>query len=280
MQEKVRHTDETLPVGGVTLRVEGQGAETLLMVHGWPDTLQLWDGSVAALRDRFRCARFTLPGYCAGDPLRLWTLDEMDAIFLAVVDRLCPGGRVTLVLHDWGCAFGYQFAMRHPDRVARIVGLDVGDAEALPHTLGPVEMGKILAYQVWLAAAWRIGGAFGDAMSRGMAGLLRVPADRATISSRMNWPYYLVWFGGAQSPRRTAVPFRPACPMFFAWGRRKPFQFHTPRWADALAARPECRVEAFGTGHWVMLDAPQRFHAMLREWLLKDAAAAGFAASP
>jgi pimeloyl-ACP methyl ester carboxylesterase len=249
------------------------------MVHGWPDTLRLWDGTVEALRDRFRCARFTLPGYLPGEPVRHWTLDEMDAIFVAAADRLCPGGRVTLVLHDWGCAFGYQFAMRHPNRVARIVGLDVGDAEALTRTLGPVEMGKILVYQVCLAVAWRIGGTLGDALTRGMASLLRVPADRSTIFARMNWPYDLVWFGGAQSLRHTAVPFRPECPMFFAWGRRKPFQFHTPRWADALAARPECRVEAFDTGHWIMLDAPQRFHGMLREWLLKSGGTSDMACS-
>lgn len=122
------------------------------MVHGWPDTLRLWDGTVEALRDRFRCARFTLPGYLPGDSVRHWALDEMDAIFLAVTDRLCPGGRVTLVLHDWGCASGYQFGMRHPDRVARIVGLDVGDAEALTRTLGPVEISMVLACQVWRAA--------------------------------------------------------------------------------------------------------------------------------
>ena len=38
------------------------------MVHGWPDTYRLWDGQVEALKDRYRCVRFTLPGFDAAQP--------------------------------------------------------------------------------------------------------------------------------------------------------------------------------------------------------------------
>lgn len=91
---------------------EGAG-KPIIMVHGWPDTYRLWDGQVPALADRYRCERFTLPGFDLSQPKRAYSLDEvMEAIRVVVNDR-----RVTLILHDWGCLYGYQFAMRHPQLV-------------------------------------------------------------------------------------------------------------------------------------------------------------------
>jgi pimeloyl-ACP methyl ester carboxylesterase len=271
LRVKKRHAmSERVWVDGVEVVVEGSGAETLLMLHGWPDTLRLWDSTVEALRDRFRCARFTWPGFEPGPFRRLPTLAEMTALVLQVVDRLCPGGKVTLVLHDWGCIFGYQFAMRHPDRVARIVGVDIGDADALVKTLSPREKLGVLAYQVWLAAAWKIGGRVGDGMTRRMARWARAPADPSTLGSQMNWPYYLAWFGGKHALPRQSIKFRPACPMLFIYARRKPFRFHTTAWAEALARVPGNRVEAFDTGHWVMAQAPGRFNQLVREWLAQS----------
>ena len=259
---------ELLSVDGVDVLVEGRGAHTLLMLHGWPDTLHLWDGTVQALQDRFRCCRLTLPGYAPGAARCRPTLAQMVDLLLHVVDRVCPGGPVTLVVHDWGCLFGYQFAMRYPDRVERIVGVDIGDAESLPRTLRKREMAAVAGYQLWLALAFRIGGSLGDRMTRSMARALRAPADPATIGARMNWPYDLAWFGGRESLRRQSVPFRPHCPMLFVYGKRKPFLFHSRAWAEELARRPGSRVEAFETGHWVMTKEPARFQQVVREWLL------------
>lgn len=258
---------ERLEVGGVEVLVEGSGPETLLLLHGWPDTRRLWDGTVDALRDSFRCARFTWPGFDAGSGRVQPTLDEVVDLMLQVVERLCPAGRVTLVLHDWGCVFGYQFALRHPQRVARIVGVDIGDTQELPRALGPQELIGIGSYQLWLASAWRIGGVVGDAMTRSVANWARAP-EAAQARWTMNWPYDLAWFGGQDALSRHSLPFRPACPMLFVYGKRKPFRFHSGAWAEELGRRPGCRVEAFDTGHWVMSEAPERFHRVLREWLL------------
>lgn len=259
---------QTFAVDGVEVRVEGEGAETLLLLHGWPDTLHLWEGTVAHLKDKFRCARFTWPGFAPDSGRTRMTLDEITGLVLKVVDHLCPGGKVTLVLHDWGCIFGYQFAMRHPERVARIVGVDIGDTHSLQRVLGVREKLGIVYYQWWLALAWRIGGGLGDGMTRRMARMIGSRLDPAQIRWQMNWPYYVTWFGGKDALRRHAVPFKPECPMLFVYGRRKLVRFHSPDWAHALAQRPGNRVEGFDTGHWVMLQAPQRFHEIVRGWLL------------
>src|SRR5690606_10630385 len=101
------HTSQNIQ--GLEVVIEGQGP-TVVFLHGWPDTLELWDDTVAALRDAYRCVRFSLPGFDLSKPPRPQSVDGMCALVGAVVDAVSPNEPVTLVLHDWGCFFGYEYA--------------------------------------------------------------------------------------------------------------------------------------------------------------------------
>jgi cis-3-alkyl-4-acyloxetan-2-one decarboxylase len=234
-------------------------------MHGWPDTLRLWDGTVAALQDRYRCVRFNQPGFAPGSPRRMRTLDELVAHYAAIVDKVSPGRPVTLLLHDWGCIFGYQYAMRHPGRVARIIGVDIGDTNSGAFIRSLSLKGKlgVAGYQLWLALAWKIGGNMGDAMTRRMARTLRCPSDPVPMHSGMNYPYWLTWTGGLKA----SLPIKPACPFLYLYGERKPAMFHSPRWIETVRALPGSAVQGFPTGHWVMTKAPEAFHRAVRDWL-------------
>ena len=91
-----------LDVLDVNVHIEGDGAETIVMVPGWPDTYRLWDRQVEALKDRYRCVRFTLPGFDKEKPRKAYTLDEHIAFMDAVIARISPGKQVIFLLHDWG----------------------------------------------------------------------------------------------------------------------------------------------------------------------------------
>jgi pimeloyl-ACP methyl ester carboxylesterase len=273
----------TLQVDGVDIVVEGDGAQALVMVHGWPDTWRLWDAPVAALRSRFRCVRFTLPGFDIDKPRRALSLDAMVDFLARVVDAVSPGRPVVLMVHDWGCVFGYAFVMRHPQRIARLVGVDIGDAGSRAHvaSLGWRHKAGIFGYQAWLAAAWLIGGlhrGLGDRMTRAMARWLRCPADARTVGAQMNYPYFIQWTG-RHGGYRGRVRLDAPCPMLYLYGTRKPLLFHSRAWAEALAARPGCRVVPMRTGHWVMCDAPEAFNRELLDWLDPVAGAADNARS-
>ena len=273
---------QTLTVSGRTVLLDGPAdAPVVVMCHGWPDSAALWDGTVAALSDppagapaatpqpvRYRCVRFTWPGFAPGDPPGARTLDELVALLAAVVDAVSPHQPVTLLLHDWGCAFGYTYAARHPQRVARVAGLDIGDLRSTALRDGLTTKAKLMVagYQLWLAAAWRIGGGLGDRMARSMARAMHVPAPQASIRAQMGYPYWITWTGGHGSYRGLANPPDDK-PVFFAWGTRKPFMFHSQGWADALAQRPGCAALPLKCGHWLMLDKPQELHTALRAWL-------------
>ena len=58
----------TISIQDTAIEVTGHGSETILMLHGWPDTLALWDGTVDALQAHYRCVRLTLPGFESGPP--------------------------------------------------------------------------------------------------------------------------------------------------------------------------------------------------------------------
>jgi pimeloyl-ACP methyl ester carboxylesterase len=240
----------------------------IVMLHGWPDSAALWDATVAALLPHARCVRLDLPGFGATDADAAHSLDEITALLHAVVQQVAGAEPVTLLLHDWGCLYGYHFAQRHPDCVARVVGVDVGDAGSAPHRAAMSWKAglMVLGYQGWLALAWKIGGALGDRMARAMARLMRVPLPADRIHARMGYPYWIAWTG-THGSFRAVRPFEPTVPMLYVYGRRKPFMFQSPAWLDTLAARPGCRIVALRTGHWVMVDDAAGFHAALLDWI-------------
>ncbi len=264
----------TLDVQGLTVQIEGHGP-TVVMLHGWPDTLALWDGAVRALSDGYRCVRFSLPGFDLAKPPRPVSVNEMCELVGAVVDAVSPDEPVTLLLHDWGCFFGYEYAARHPQRVARVVGTDIGDTNsgAYLKSLKTKEKLMIAGYQLWLAVAWKLGGwlpGLADRMTRFMARTIgcRTPPER--MGWQMNYPYAMQWFGsygGLRGVARVDKVFGPQIPTLFCFGRRKPFMFHSPRWLAALGTTPGSQVKGFDAGHWLMFQKPALFHTAVRAWL-------------
>ena len=63
---------QVIVVDDIDVYIEGgvEGSETIVMIHGWPDTYRLWDAQVEELKSRYRCVRFTLPGFDLGKSCR------------------------------------------------------------------------------------------------------------------------------------------------------------------------------------------------------------------
>jgi pimeloyl-ACP methyl ester carboxylesterase len=258
-------------VDGVDIFIEGEGAETIVMIHGWPDTYRVWDAQVAELKHRYRCVRFTLPGFDQDKPRRSYTLNAMMRVLLHIVNSVSQKQKVILMLHDWGCVFGYEFYMRNKALVSAIIGVDIGDAQSKAsgrsRSIGQKMM--VASYQSTLALAgrWAAGRQCDDQGHGPHAG--RAVAAQY-IYSGMNYPYYILTAGAAGS-YNSLVPFVPKVPMLYIYGTNKPFMFHSPQWTETLAATPRCKVVALETDHWPMLRAPERFNDIVIKWLEKRA---------
>jgi cis-3-alkyl-4-acyloxetan-2-one decarboxylase len=80
-------------IDGVEIQIDGSGRNSILLLHGWPDTHRLWDPQVAALQSHYRCVRFTLPGFAPGAARGVRTLDAIVDLIHRVIERTCGGGR-------------------------------------------------------------------------------------------------------------------------------------------------------------------------------------------
>ncbi len=262
----------TCTVQGVDVFVEGTGTQTVVMLHGWPDTHRLWDGTVEALKADYRCARFTLPGFDLSKPPLALSLDKITALIDSIVETVSPTAPVTLLLHDWGCMFGYEFASGHASRVASVIAVDIGDFNSGDYLRSLSSKAKVgaFAYQMWLAVAWKIGNhlstGLADRMTRWMAQTIGCRTPAASMGWQMNYPYAMTWLGESGGLKATSR-VKPIWPLLYIYGAKKPFMFHSPQWLAKIAQIPGSKVEEFATGHWVMMHKPTEFNASVKAWL-------------
>ncbi|MFE0131662.1 SDR family oxidoreductase [Streptomyces sp. NPDC059037] len=102
--------------GGVELCVAELGdptQPTVLLVHGYPDSKEVWSEVAERLADRFHVVLYDVRGHgrsTAPKPLRGgFTLEKLTDDFLAVADAVSPDKPVHLVGHDWGSVQSWEF---------------------------------------------------------------------------------------------------------------------------------------------------------------------------
>ncbi|MFF3288554.1 SDR family oxidoreductase [Streptomyces sp. NPDC003023] len=102
--------------GGIELCVAELGEEarpTVMLVHGYPDSKEVWSEVAARLADRFHVVLYDVRGHgrsTAPVPLRGgFTLEKLTDDFLAVADAVSPDRPVHLVGHDWGSVQSWEF---------------------------------------------------------------------------------------------------------------------------------------------------------------------------
>jgi NAD(P)-dependent dehydrogenase (short-subunit alcohol dehydrogenase family)/pimeloyl-ACP methyl ester carboxylesterase len=87
---------------------------TVVLVHGYPDSKEVWTPVAERLADRFHVVLYDVRGHgrsSAPAPLRGgFRLEKLTDDFLAVANAVSPERPVHLVGHDWGSVQGWEFA--------------------------------------------------------------------------------------------------------------------------------------------------------------------------
>ncbi|MDH7971330.1 alpha/beta fold hydrolase [Sphingomonas sp. AR_OL41] len=112
-------------VDGVRLRLRDSGprdAPAVILLHGFGASLETWEPWAQALSSRFRVIRLDLPGFglTGADP----TGDYSDARGMRILRDLMDQlgiDRASLIGNSLGGRLAWNFAARHPERVARLV---------------------------------------------------------------------------------------------------------------------------------------------------------------
>ncbi len=113
-------------IDGAVQRVRSNGAElavveagnpsrpTLIFIHGYPDTKELWGDLFAILAQRYRLIAYDVRGSgesSAPRGSRAYDFERLADDLDAVIEAVAGDGPVHLVGHDWGAIQGWEFAM-------------------------------------------------------------------------------------------------------------------------------------------------------------------------
>lgn len=106
---------------------EGSGPP-VVMLHGNPSWSFYYRNLVLALRERYRCI---VPDHIGcgfsdkpGDNRYDYNLSRRVDDLEALLEQLEVRRELTLVVHDWGGMIGMAYAVRHPERIKRLVILN------------------------------------------------------------------------------------------------------------------------------------------------------------
>jgi pimeloyl-ACP methyl ester carboxylesterase len=137
---------------GVTLHLAEAGNGTpLILLHGWPQHWWCWRLLIPALAERYRVIAPDLRGFGWSDaPPGAYAKSTFaaDVIALLEIEGL---DRVRLVGHDWGGYTAFLLALEHPERVERMVALDITPPWRSPASLTNLALPLLASYQLLLA---------------------------------------------------------------------------------------------------------------------------------
>ena len=256
----MRHTN--WGEGQIAWENRGNGAEALVFVHGWGGDHSVFEAQMESLSPWRRIA-LDLPGHGASDKPRIaYRVDTMVEALLAVLDD-AEVGRAVLVGHSNGAILVRRFLELHPERVA---GLVIVDGPLKPLFASEKEGREFIAplrgpdWKEWAAK-------FVD----GMLAPMHSAADRAHVREVMlSTPQFVLRssFEGTLEPELwREQPIR--VPLMLVLAKQ-------PAWDEAYRAyatqlAPGLRWEMLtGVSHFLMLDDPERFDALMRSYLVEN----------
>ena len=111
---------------GVTLTVQLGGPESgdpVILLHGFPESHRTWRHVAPALATEYRVVAPDQRGFAGSDKPKgvdEYKTEKILDDLLALADSLNLE-QFTLVGHDWGGAVAWLAALKHPERITRLV---------------------------------------------------------------------------------------------------------------------------------------------------------------
>lgn len=270
----------SVQANGISFHVRDEGSGTpVILLHGWPDTGELWRSQVEALTaNGFRAIVPDLRGRGRTDrPAEVpeYSLSLVVQDVAAILDSLGVS-RAHLVCHDWGAAAGWLFASLMPARVERLVALSVGfpGAGGLPD-LEVLQKGwyrilfqfegvaeELLQRQDWYLLREMMQG--GGDVDRAVRDLSEPGALTASLNwYRANLPVERL-IGQGLGPQFPDVQ----APTMGIWSSGDLYLTERAMTDSAKHVAGQWRYERLeGCSHWIPIDAAARLNELLLDFL-------------
>jgi pimeloyl-ACP methyl ester carboxylesterase len=273
-----------IDVNGIGLEVADSGeGPPVLLVHGWPDTHDLWREQVAVLNAAgFRAIAPDLRGFGGSDKpadVEACGIPQHVGDLMGVLDHLGLD-RAHVVGHDWGGAIAAVLAALVPDRVASVTLLSVGHPAAFAAAGLPQREKSwyMLLFQfAGVAETWLSDDDFANMRDWShhphmdeVRARLRDPAA-LTASLAI---YRAVLPAEVLVAPPVALPPIPV-PTMGIWSSGDMALTEAAMTGTAAHVTGPWRYERIeGVGHWIPLEAPDRLNELLLDFLSRTAAPA------
>jgi pimeloyl-ACP methyl ester carboxylesterase len=243
----------------------GAGDEAVVFIHGWTCDSTFWKAQ-APIYEQRRSLLIDLPGHGRSDkPEIRYTME----LFARAVDAVMTDAKVrkaTLAVHSMGALVTIQFLRMHPEKVAGLVIVDgfipqppKDDAEREKQKTQRVELVKAYRAPDYKTSAIR--------MLDSMFTAQTDPALRNQIQTRMlSAPQYVMASAMegmmAAEPLTESYPRLPVEAIMMKRGNSTAYEEFLKQHFSLVGYR-----EFDDAGHFLMMEQPQKFNQILREFL-------------
>ncbi|MGW0989619.1 SDR family oxidoreductase [Streptomyces sp. NPDC002486] len=265
---------------------------TVVLLHGYPDSKEVWSEVAARLSGRFHVVAYDVRGHgCSTAPRPLrggFTLEKLTDDFLAVADAVSPDAPVHLVGHDWGSVQAWEFTtvQRTRGRIASFTSMSGPSLDHFGHWIGkrvkrptPRRVGQLLgqgarSWYVYLLhtpllpeLAWR--GPLGKRWPRMLERVEKVPRGDYPTASLPSDAAHGAWLYRDNVRPRLRAP-RPDAHA------HAPVQVITPLEDRFLSERlhdeleqwvPRLTRRTIQAGHWIPRTRPDRLASWIEEFV-------------
>lgn len=244
--------------------VYGRGRPVILL-HGWLGSWGLWQETMAYLGQYYRTYALDFWGFGESGKKRE-TYQVTD--FVSLVDQFMERMGIIqapLVGHSMGGTVSLLVALRYPERVSKVVVVGspiVGSSLALPL--------KFAGYRQIAYLLFNMMGAFRFTMRLASPFICRDPRfpdmmDRDLTSTTLE--SFLMSIASLHRTDLRPELHRINIPAMGMYGDRDNI-VHPKQWQPMKKGIPAVRIERFNkAGHFIMLDAPKEFSAILKDFL-------------
>ena len=286
-EESWRH--RRVETNGIRLHIveEGEGFPVVLC-HGFPELSYSWRHQIPALAAAgLRAIAPDLRGYGESDKpeaIEEYDIQHLVGDLVGLLDTL-DIEKAVFVGHDWGSIVVWSLAVMHPQRVERVVSLNVpyrGRCVAFPPTNVLKRMGSSVAYVLFFQEPGRAEAHFSSDLPATLRGLYSGVTAGPFFLSSDEFQVYLEAFsrGGMSGPlnyyrnidrnwetTQDLAHRTIDCPCLLVMPDGDPVL--RPEFAEGIERwLPHLRKELIGDcGHWTQQEKPDEVNRLLLDFL-------------
>ncbi len=258
-----------------SVTVEGEGPD-VIFIPGLTSDRKVWDAAVASLDGRYRVHRVQIAGF-GGEPagpnaegeMLPPIVEELNAYI--AINRL---ERPAVVGHSMGGLLSLMLAARHPASVGKLLVVDtlpfysvLMSPSATAETVSP----QAAAFQAALLAMPE--DAHRAQLARTMAMLVKNDAARpalqaAALASDRKIAAKAIYEDMVTDARPLLATIKAPLTIAYATNAFAPDAMIGQLYRSGYAGAPQARlIQVEDSYHFIMVDQPSRFHAILKDFL-------------